>query len=99
MSAPGAHPCARAASPDAARVWVPGVQAAAIIVFSLAASSYISPHYLGGAAELTLTTLIGEFILATYNSPLAGAAAILLLLVMITCMAGLVLVFRPLIRP
>jgi putative spermidine/putrescine transport system permease protein len=78
---------------------LPGVLSTSIIVFSLGASSYISPHYLGGAADLTLTTVIGEFILATYNSPLAGAAAILLLLVMVVCMAGLVLVFRPLIRP
>jgi putative spermidine/putrescine transport system permease protein len=78
---------------------LPGVLSTSIILFSLSASSYISPHYLGGAAELTLTTLIGEFILATYNSPLAGAAAILLLLVMVVCMAGLVLLFRPLIRP
>jgi ABC-type spermidine/putrescine transport system permease subunit I len=78
---------------------LPGVLSTSIILFSLAASSYISPHYLGGAAELTLTTLIGEFILATYNSPLAGAAAILLLLVMLVCMAGLVLLFRPFIRP
>jgi putative spermidine/putrescine transport system permease protein len=78
---------------------LPGVLSTSIILFSLAASSYISPYYLGGAAELTLTTLIGEFILATYNSPLAGAAAILLLLVMLICMAGLILVFRPFIRP
>lgn len=78
---------------------LPGVLSSSIIVFSLGASSYIAPHYLGGAADLTLTTLIGEFILATYNGPLAGAAAILLLLVMMVCMAGLVLVFRRLIRP
>jgi ABC-type spermidine/putrescine transport system permease subunit I len=78
---------------------LPGILSTSIILFSLAASSYISPHYLGGAAELTLTTLIGEFILATYNSPLAGAAAILLLLVMLLCIAGLILLFRPFIRP
>jgi ABC-type spermidine/putrescine transport system permease subunit I len=78
---------------------LPGVLSASIILFSLGASSYISPHYLGGAAELTLTTLIGEFILSTYNNALASAAAILLLLVMMVCMTGLVLVFRPLIRP
>ena len=78
---------------------LPGVLSTSIILFSLSASSYISPHYLGGAAELTLTTLIGQFILSTYNSPLAGAAAILLLLIMLTCMAGVVLLFRPMIRP
>jgi putative spermidine/putrescine transport system permease protein len=78
---------------------IPGVLSTSIILFSLGASSYISPHYLGGAADLTLTTLIGEFILATYNAPLAGAAAILLLLVMMLCTAGVVLLLRPLIRP
>jgi putative spermidine/putrescine transport system permease protein len=78
---------------------LPGVLSTSIIVFSLGASSYISPHYLGGAAELTLTTLIEQFILATYNSPLAGAAAILLLVVMLVCMSGMVLLFRPFIRP
>jgi ABC-type spermidine/putrescine transport system permease subunit I len=78
---------------------LPAVLSTTIILFSLGASSYISPHYLGGAAEITLTTLIAEFILATYNSPLAGAAAILLLMVMLASIAGLVLVFRPFIRP
>ena len=78
---------------------LPAVLSTAIILFSLGASSYISPHYLGGAADLTLTTLIGQFILATYNSPLAGAAAILLLLVMLACIAGLILIIRPFIRP
>jgi ABC-type spermidine/putrescine transport system permease subunit I len=78
---------------------MPGVLSTSIILFSLGASSYISPHYLGGAANLTLTTLIGQFILATYNDALASAAAILLLLIMVFCMVGLVLLFRPLIRP
>lgn len=78
---------------------LPGVLSSAIIVFSLGASSYISPHYLGGAAELTLTTLIAQFILATYNSPLAAASAVLLLVVMVACMLGLVALFGRLIRP
>jgi putative spermidine/putrescine transport system permease protein len=78
---------------------LPGLLSTTIILFSLGASSYISPHYLGGAGELTLTTLIAQFILSTYNSPLAGAAAILLLIVMLGSIAGLVLTFRPLIRP
>jgi ABC-type spermidine/putrescine transport system permease subunit I len=68
-------------------------------VFSLGASSYISPHYLGGASDLTLTTLIAQFILATYNSPLAGASAVLLLAVMVACVLSLVALFGRLIRP
>lgn len=77
---------------------LPGVLSSVIITFSLAASSYISPHYLGGAAELTLTTLIGEFVLATYNSPLAAASAIMLLLVMLAVIASVTKAFGRLIR-
>ena len=61
---------------------LPGVVSAALISFSLAASSYISPHYLGGPNQLTLTSLVAQFIFGTYNVQLAGAAAILLLAVM-----------------
>ncbi|MEJ0068205.1 MAG: ABC transporter permease [Pseudomonadota bacterium] len=68
---------------------LPGVVSASLIAFSLAASSYVSPHYLGGAATLTLTTLIAQFILATYNTQLAGAASVMLLIVM----AGIVFGF------
>ena len=66
-------------------VWpltLPGVLSATLIAFSLAASAYISPHYLGGPTQLVLTTLVGQFILATFNSELASAAAILLLVLM-----------------
>jgi len=66
-------------------VWplsLPGVVSACLIAFSLAASSYVSPHYLGGATQLTLTTLVAQFILATFNSELAAAAAAMLLVLM-----------------
>jgi putative spermidine/putrescine transport system permease protein len=72
-------------------VWplsLPGVVSAALIAFSLAASSYVSPHYLGGATQLTLTTLVAQFILATFNSELAGAAAIMLLAMMALIIFG-----------
>ena len=78
---------------------LPGVLATAIIVFSLAASSYISPHYLGGAAELTLTTLVAQFVLATYNGPLAAASAIVLLVLMVIVIAALSKIFGRMIRP
>jgi len=61
---------------------LPGVVSATLIAFSLAASAYVSPHYLGGETQQTLTTLVGEFILATYNSQMAAAVAIVLLAVM-----------------
>jgi ABC-type spermidine/putrescine transport system permease subunit I len=72
-------------------VWplsLPGVVSATLIAFSLAASSYVSPHYLGGATQLTLTTLVAQFILATFNSELAGAAAVMLLIVMAVLIFG-----------
>jgi putative spermidine/putrescine transport system permease protein len=78
---------------------LPGVQTAAILTFSLAASSYISPHYLGGAAQLTLTTLIAEFVLATYNSPLASASAIMLLVLMTVVVVLMTKTFARWIRP
>jgi ABC-type spermidine/putrescine transport system permease subunit I len=78
---------------------LPGVLTAAILSFSLAASSYISPHYLGGAAQLTLTTLIAEFVLATYNSPLASASAIMLLVLMLIVVVLTTRLFARWIRP
>jgi ABC-type spermidine/putrescine transport system permease subunit I len=66
-------------------VWplsLPGVISATLIAFSLAASSYVSPHYLGGATQLTLTTLVAQFILSTFNTEMAGAAAIMLVTLM-----------------
>ena len=78
---------------------LPGVLSATIITFSLAASSYISPHYLGGAAELTLTTLVAQFVLATYNGPLAAVSAVLLLALMLVVIASLIKLFGRFIRP
>jgi putative spermidine/putrescine transport system permease protein len=78
---------------------LPGVQTAAILTFSLAASSYISPHYLGGASQLTLTTLIAEFVLATYNSPLASASAMMLLILMTLVVVVITKLFARAIRP
>jgi ABC-type spermidine/putrescine transport system permease subunit I len=64
-------------------VWplsLPGVISASLIAFSLAASAYVSPYYLGGPTQLTLTTLVSEFILGTYNSEMAAAVAVVLLI-------------------
>jgi ABC-type spermidine/putrescine transport system, permease component I len=77
---------------------LPGLLSASIICFSLAASSYVSPYYLGGAAQQTLTTLISQFILATYNSQLAAAAAVLLLVVMLVTIVAITAFFRKFIR-
>ncbi len=61
---------------------LPGLVSAAVIAFSLSVSSFVAPHYLGGPADLTLTTLISQFVLATFNGQLAGAVATVLLVLM-----------------
>ena len=61
---------------------LPGLLSAAIIAVALAMSSFIAPHYLGGPADLTLTTLIAQFVLATFNGQLAAAASMVLLVLM-----------------
>lgn len=61
---------------------LPGILSATIIAFSLGASTYITPHYLGGPADLTLTTLVSQFVLATFNGEMAAAVSMLLLGVM-----------------
>ena len=66
----------------------PGLLAAAIIALSLSMSSFIAPHYLGGPADLTLTTLVSQFVLATFNGQLAAMIS-MLLLVLMTALIGL----------
>ncbi len=61
---------------------LPGLVSAAVIAFALSMSSFVAPHYLGGPADLTLTTLIAQFVLATFNGQLAAAAAAVLLVLM-----------------
>jgi putative spermidine/putrescine transport system permease protein len=78
---------------------LPGALSTTIIVFSLAASSFIAPHYLGGASDLTLTTLISNFVLATFNGPLAAASSILLLAMMLASMFAFVKLFGRFISP
>ncbi len=77
---------------------LPGILSSSVICFSLSASSYVSPYYIGGAAKLTLTTLISQFVLATYNSQMASAVAILLLLIMLAIIALLSIFLGRLIR-
>ena len=53
-----------------------------IIAFSLSTGSFIAPHYLGGVADLTLTTLVTQFMMATFNGQLAATASVILLVVL-----------------
>lgn len=68
---------------------LPGLVSAAVIAFSLSISSFVAPHYLGGPADLTLTTLISQFVLATFNGQLAAAAATVLLVLMTAVIGAL----------
>lgn len=61
---------------------LPGLLSATIIALSLSMSSFIAPHYLGGPADLTLTTLVAQFVLATYNGQLAATVSVVLLVLM-----------------
>lgn len=61
---------------------IPGIYAAFAVSFALAISSYVSPHYLGGAAQPTLVTVSTDFILTSYNPELAATASIALLCIM-----------------
>lgn len=66
---------------------LPGVLSATIIALSLSLSSFVAPHYLGGPSDLTLTTLVAQFVLATFNGQMAAAVSVVLLV----AMAGLIL--------
>jgi putative spermidine/putrescine transport system permease protein len=68
---------------------VPGILSATIIALSLSMSSFIAPHYLGGPADMTLTTLVAQFVLATYNGQLAAAVSVVLLVIMATAILSL----------
>ena len=68
---------------------LPGILSAAIVALSLSISSFIAPHYLGGPADMTLTTLVAQFVLATYNGQLAAAVAVVLLVVMAAAVLSL----------
>ena len=68
---------------------LPGLVSATVIAFSLSMSSFVAPHFLGGPADLTLTTLISQFVLATFNGQLAAAAATVLLVLMTSVIGAL----------
>ena len=40
-----------------------------------------APHFLGGPADLTLTTLVAQYVLATFNGEMAAAAAMVLIVI------------------
>ena len=57
----------------------PALAAGALLVLLLALSAYVAPRFLGGNARPVLTMVIAQYVLATFDRPLAASAAILLL--------------------
>jgi len=77
---------------------LPGLLSATVIAFALSMSSFSAPHYLGGPADLTMTTLISQFVLATFNGQLAAAGSVVLLTLMMVLVAALTAGFARAVR-
>jgi putative spermidine/putrescine transport system permease protein len=59
---------------------MPGILSGSLIAFSLAISAYVTPQYIGGSALLVVTTLIHQFMTATFNFQMAATCAVILLI-------------------
>jgi putative spermidine/putrescine transport system permease protein len=59
---------------------MPGILSGSLIGFSLAISAYVTPQYIGGSALLLVTTLIHQFMTATFNFQMAATCAVILLI-------------------
>lgn len=58
---------------------LPGVHAAATLIFSLSVAAFVQPQLLGGSSFMVMTTLIYEQVSVTLNWPFAAAAGVILL--------------------
>jgi len=58
---------------------LPGVHAAATLIFSLSVAAFVQPQLLGGSSFMVMTTLIYEQVTATLNWPFAAAIGVVLL--------------------
>jgi putative spermidine/putrescine transport system permease protein len=73
---------------------IPGLISGAVIVFSLAAGSYITPLMVGGGIQPLLPLAIYQQALQVANLPLAGALSITLLIVVLIVVALLGLILK-----
>ncbi len=62
---------------------LPGVVSGLLIVFSLAASSFVTPALLGGSSFKVLSVMVYQEAMVLQNWPLAAALAIVLVLVVL----------------
>jgi len=79
----------------------PGIIAAALLTFVLAAGDYVVPAILGGARGLMIGTLIAIQILGAQNLPLGAAMAVTLILLLalaVAVIASLVVLTRLAVR-
>lgn len=70
---------------------LPGVHAAATLIFSLSMAAFVQPQLLGGSSFMVMTTLIYEQVSVTLNWPFAAAAGVVLL---VTALSSLLLMNR-----
>lgn len=58
---------------------MPGIVAGLALVFAISLGFYVTPVLLGGAEAPFMASLIGEYVLAQFDYPLASAASVMLL--------------------
>ena len=73
---------------------MPGVTAAAALVFSLSVAAFVQPQLLGGSSFFVMTTLIYQQVVATLNWPFAATIGLLLLVVSVVMLLGVNYVLR-----
>lgn len=74
---------------------LPGIVAAAGLVFAISLGFYITPVLLGGAQTPFIASFIGDYIFTFFDFPVASAAAVILLVAALAVLAtALVLVGR-----
>ncbi len=74
---------------------LPGIVAAAALVFAISLGFYITPVLLGGAQTPFIASFIGDYIFTFFDFPVASAAAVVLLVAALAVLAAaLVLVGR-----
>lgn len=74
---------------------LPGILAAAALVFAISLGFYVTPVLLGGAQTPFLASFIGDYIFTFFDYPVAAAASVILLLAaMVTLLGALAVVGR-----
>jgi mannopine transport system permease protein len=67
---------------------LPGIVAAAALVFAISLGFYITPVLLGGAQTPFIASFIGDYIFTFFDFPVASAAAVILLVAALAVLAA-----------